>query len=149
MTAAVHELAMSVAVDSVFAVPSEQTTWRMPFANHAHHARRSPRILARCEASKSFCWVAAKTDAEAAERIRALNLRGITFKRIAAFLPKRELAAQVLGYAGMDDKGLSGIERQFNSNCVSTWTHCDFCRRAPQRLWPAWRNKPDPGDNVV
>ena len=38
-----------------------------------------------------------------------MNLRGISFpERVQALLPKRELAAQVLGYVGMDDEGLSG-----------------------------------------
>jgi cell division protein FtsI (penicillin-binding protein 3) len=62
--------------------------------------------------------VARKADAEVIERIRALNLQGIHFQKEAKrFYPKRELAAQVLGYVGTDDQGLSGLERQFNRNC--------------------------------
>ena len=60
----------------------------------------NPRVLlADCQAHKTFCWVARKADAETAERIRALNLQGIHFqKEPKRFYPKRELAAQVLGY---------------------------------------------------
>mgnify|MGYP003348120209 CR=1 FL=1 len=43
--------------------------------------------------------MARKADAETAQRIRNLNLRGIYFqKESKRFYPKRELAAQVLGY---------------------------------------------------
>ncbi len=43
------------------------------------------------------------------------NLRGIHFlKESKRFYPKGALAAQVIGYVGTDDKGLSGIEREFN-----------------------------------
>ena len=63
-------------------------------------------MLADCRAHKTFCWVARKSDAETIERIRALNLQGIHFqKEPKRFYPKRELAAQVLGYVGTDDQG--------------------------------------------
>ena len=83
--------------------------------DHAHHQRRSARRYSRTAAPTNFCWVARKADAEVIERIRALNLQGIHFqKEPKRFYPKRELAAQVLGYVGTDDQGLSGLERQFN-----------------------------------
>ena len=67
------------------------------------------------QSRKTFCWVARKADAETADRIRSLNLRGIYFqKESKRFYPKRELAAQVIGYVGTDDEGLSGIEREFD-----------------------------------
>ena len=44
-----------------------------------------------------------------------MNLSGIYFqKESKRYYPKRELAAQVLGYVGMDDEGLSGIEREYD-----------------------------------
>ena len=108
---------MSVSVDSVFAVPSE-------IPDQASTASMLARILgadanellARIKAGKNFAWVARKVDAETGDRIRALNLRGIYFqKESKRFYPKRELAAQVLGYVGLDDEGLAGIERSHDS----------------------------------
>ena len=59
--------------------------------------------------------MARKADAETAARIRALNLKGIhSQKEPKRFYPKRELAAQVIGYVGTDDQGLGGIEREYN-----------------------------------
>ena len=146
-----HELAMSVAVDSVFAVPSEQTDLANAISLITHITHEDPHeILARCEASKSFCWVARKTDADAAERIRALNLRGIYFqKESRRFYPKRELAAQVLGYAGMDDKGLSGIERQFKQQLRGQPGRIAISVDARRKDFGSVEKQPDPGDNVV
>ena len=146
-----HELAMSVAVDSVFAVPSEQVDLANAISLITHITREDPHeILARCEASKSFCWVARKTDADAAERIRALNLRGIYFqKESRRFYPKRELAAQVLGYAGMDDKGLSGIERQFKQQLRGQPGRIAISVDARRKDFGSVEKQPDPGDNVV
>src|SRR5262249_45053543 len=111
-----RELAMSISVDSIFAVPSEMPDLANTISLVARITHDDPReILAKCEASKSFCWIKRKADAEVADRIRNLNLRGIHFqKESKRFYPKRELAAQVLGYVGMDDKGVSGIEREYN-----------------------------------
>src|SRR5205823_2291837 len=112
-----HELAMSVMVDSIFAVPSEipdpattATLLGKILGDDPHD------ILAHLHSSHAFCWIARKVDAGSADRIRALNLKGIYFqKEPKRFYPKRELAAQVLGYVGLDDAGLSGIERQFDA----------------------------------
>ena len=82
------------------------------------------------------CWPGAKPAApsagwrarpisETAGRIRSLNLRGIYFqKESKRFYPKRELAAQVLGYVGMDDEGLSGIEREYDENFAASRAAC-------------------------
>ena len=79
-------------------------------------------LLADCQAHKTFCWVARKADAETVDRIRALNLQGIHFqKEPKRFYPKRELAAQVLGYVGTEDQGLSGLERAIQlTNCKAS-----------------------------
>src|SRR5579871_5098374 len=70
-----HELAMSIAVDSVFAVPSEMHDMGNTLSLIAHITKDDPRdLLAQCETHKTFCWVARKADVETADRIRALNL---------------------------------------------------------------------------
>ena len=111
-----RELAMSIQVDSAFVVPSETPDLANAISLISRITQEDPRVvLADCSAHKTFCWVARKADAEAIERIRALNLQGIHYqKEPKRFYPKRELAAQILGYVGTDDQGLSGLERQFN-----------------------------------
>src|SRR5690349_15945094 len=73
-----RELAMSVSVDSAFAVPSEMPDLGGTISLISRITKSDPReILARCKAARTFCWVARKADAETARRIRELNLRGI------------------------------------------------------------------------
>ena len=109
-------LAMSALVDSVFAVPSE-----LPDPENAASLlgrilhQDSQEILARLSAARGFCWIARKLDPDTANRIRDLNLKGIYFqKEPKRFYPKRDLAAQVLGYVGLDDEGLGGVEREYD-----------------------------------
>ena len=107
-----RELAVSIGVDSVFAVPGE-------VADPALAARRLGPALNldetaledRLRSARSFVWVKRKLDAAEAERVRALNLAGLHFQREhKRFYPKRELAAHVLGFVGLDENGLGGLE---------------------------------------
>src|SRR6185437_16893789 len=77
-----NELAMTVNVDSIFAVPSE-------IPDIAGTARLLGRILksdpseieSRMRASHAFAWVARKVDNNLSSRVRALNLKGIYFQK--------------------------------------------------------------------
>src|SRR6202140_413472 len=107
-----NPLAMSVPVDSAFAVPSEISDPDMVARLLAKVLGVSPEEIAtRLAGSRSFAWIARKLPPEKVERITAMNLRGIYFQREGGrFYPKRELAAHVLGYEDIDGKGLGGIE---------------------------------------
>ncbi len=146
-----HELAMSVMVDSVFAVPGEIPDAASTASLLAKVLGGDPReILARLKASHTFAWIARKVDAETGQRIRALNLRGVYFqKEPKRFYPKRELAAQVLGYVGMDDEGLGGIEYAFDSRLRGKPGRMYITMDARRRWFGRVERQPDPGDNVV
>jgi cell division protein FtsI (penicillin-binding protein 3) len=146
-----HELAMSINVDSGFAVPSEIPDLASTISLITRITKEDPReILAKCKASHSFCWVARKADAEVAERIKALNLKGIYFqKESKRFYPKRELAAHVLGYVGMDDEGLSGIEREYDDKLSGKPGRMLIQVDARRKNFSRIEKQPDPGENVV
>jgi cell division protein FtsI (penicillin-binding protein 3) len=94
--------------------------------------------------------VARKADAEVIERIRALNLQGIHFqKEPKRFYPKRELAAQVLGYVGTDDQGLSGLEWQFNQQLQGKPGKLMISVDARKRWFASVEKEPEAGNNVV
>ncbi len=112
-----HELAVSVSVDSVFAVPNE-------VSDPERAARRLAPVLSldattledRLRSSRSFVWLKRKLTAAEADRVRALGLTGVYFQpEHKRFYPKRELAAHVLGFVGMDENGLAGLELGLDS----------------------------------
>jgi cell division protein FtsI (penicillin-binding protein 3) len=109
-------LAMSVPVDSAFAVPAE-------LGDESLAARLLSGIVgvpqdvleARFASSRSFVWIARKLPPEKAEAVNALNLKGVYLqKENQRFYPKRDLAAHVLGFVDMDEKGEAGIEYELD-----------------------------------
>lgn len=145
-----HELAMSMAVESVFAVPSEIHDLAGTLALISHITKDDPReLLAHCE-GRTFCWVERKADSDISSRIRALNLRGIHFqKESKRFYPKGDLAAQVLGYVGTDDEGLSGIEREYNDELRGSPGRMLISVDARRKWFGSVEKEPEPGENVV
>jgi cell division protein FtsI (penicillin-binding protein 3) len=146
-----RELAMSIQVDSAFVVPSETPDLANTISLVTRITRDDPRVvLADCRAHKTFCWIARKADAEQIDRIRALNLQGIHFqKEPKRFYPKRELAAQILGYVGTDDQGLSGLERQFNQQLQGKPGKLMISVDARKRWFASVEKEPEPGNSLV
>src|SRR6202043_2190816 len=80
----------------------------------------------------------------------AMNLRGIYFhKESKRFYPKRELASQVLGYVGMDDEGLSGIERADDDDLRGKPGRMMISVDARRKWFGSVEKQPEPGENVV
>ena len=114
-----HPLAVSVDALSIYAVPQEVsdpagTAQALAKALGLDAAGRRD-VLAQLQKSRGFVWVRRKVDPVAARAVRDLQLEGIGFlTENRRYYPKRELASQVLGYVGLDNTGMSGIEYAFD-----------------------------------
>ena len=65
----------------------------------------------RCAATRSSPTCARKVSPDEAQRVAALELKGVGFlKESRRYYPNKELAAHVLGYVGLDNAGLGGLE---------------------------------------
>jgi len=146
-----HELAMSVLVDSAFAVPTEVKD--LPTAvslitritGEDHNV-----VLADCRNHKTFCWMARKADDETIERIKSLNLQGIHFqKEPKRFYPARDLAAQVVGTVGMEDSGQSGIEHAFDDELRGRAGTMLISVDARRQWFSDVEKQPEPGERLV
>src|SRR5260370_5063502 len=144
-------LAMSIPGDSAFAVPSE-------IADEALAARLISGVLniprevleTRFESSRSFVWIARKLPAPKAEALAALNLKGVYFeKENQCFYAKRDLAAPVLGFVDLDEKGLGGIEYELDSKIRSKSEKIIVMADARQRWFDGGEALGDRGANVV
>src|SRR5882757_1696890 len=146
-----NALAMSVPMDSCFAVPSEIADPDMVARLIGKVLGVSPdEIATRLAGSHSFVWIARKLPPEKAERIAAMNLRGIYFQREGGrFYPKRELAAHVLGYVDIDEKGLGGVEYSLDDNIRSKPGKMLILTDAHRRWYDSTDKAPDTGTSVV
>jgi len=111
------ELAIELELSSVYAMPLsisnlEETAKKLaPLLDV-----REKEILKKLETSNSFVWLRRKIDTEIAEKIKNLHLKGIgLINEGKRFYPENELASQVIGLAGLDNQGLSGIENSFDT----------------------------------
>ena len=146
-----RELAMSVLVDSAFAVPSETKDLPTAVSLITRITGEDARVvLADCRAHKSFCWLARKADEETIERIKSLNLQGIHFQREPKrFYPNRDLAAQVLGEVGMEDSGQSGIEHEFDDQLRGSAGKMFISVDARKQWFSDVEKQPETGDSLV
>jgi len=146
-----RELAMSVLVDSAFAVPSEVKDLPTAVSLISHITGDDANVmLADCRAHKTFCWVARKANDETIDRIKSLHLQGIHFqKEPKRFYPARDLAAQVLGSVGMEDAGQSGIEHEFDEQLRGRAGKMFISVDARKQWFSDVETQPDPGENLV
>ena len=114
-------LAYSVDAESVYAVPgkigdADKASAVLCRALDDCSAADRKALAERIRKGKYFAWVQRQITSEQARRIAALELDGIGFiKEDKRRYPNRELAAHVLGYVGIDNTGLGGIEAAYDS----------------------------------
>jgi cell division protein FtsI (penicillin-binding protein 3) len=147
-----HPLAMSVQVDSAFAVPSEIGDNKALAARLLSSILGIPRdvLETRLDGPGSFVWIARKLPPDKAEAVKALNLKGVYFqKENERFYPKRRLAAHVLGFVDMDEKGLDGIERELDSRIRGKSEKIVVMADAKQRWFDGTSAQREAGADVV
>ena len=118
-------LAYSVDADTVWADPSQLEDPR-------HTARIVCGALDGCDAKKrqtlerllvegaekdrQFVYLERQVSPAAASRVRALGLPGVAmYGESKRYYPNKFLAAHVLGYVGLDNRGLAGLESAYDS----------------------------------
>ncbi len=109
-------LALSMNTDSVFARPAalaEPTAaaWLLSKALDLPLADLRQSLTSKRE----FVWISRKVTPAQMDQVRALALGGIdSVPEKKRFYPKGHLAGQLLGFVGIDEEGLSGVEYALN-----------------------------------
>jgi len=110
------ELALSIEVDSLYCYPKKvknKKTAATRLARALHLNKRD--VLKKLHSSRSFAWIKRKVTPEEINRVQKLNITGIDFTQESRrYYPCMETGAHVIGFASQDNKGLEGIELQYN-----------------------------------
>ncbi|MBQ9992130.1 MAG: PASTA domain-containing protein [Firmicutes bacterium] len=116
-------LAISISSDSVYVNPNEIKKAKIDDAKKAEMATFLSNLLEleyegvmkKLEADSTFIWLKRKIDFDISSQIEAADYVGIEImEEPRRYYPKGTLMAQVLGFAGVDNQGLEGIERAYD-----------------------------------
>jgi cell division protein FtsI/penicillin-binding protein 2 len=81
-----------------------------------------------------FVWIKRKLPLELAETIKHLGIRGLAFRKESRrSYPAAHLAAHVIGFAGIDNEGLEGMELFYNKELKGKPGYMRILRDAHQR----------------
>ncbi|MEB3198737.1 MAG: penicillin-binding protein 2 [Candidatus Sericytochromatia bacterium] len=111
-------LAASVEAFSIYASPRDTKRFdrRMTAERLAPILKTSAPALLRKLEGDHFRWLYRLADDHTYQRIRALKLPGIgAVRESRRIYPKGRLAATLIGFVGIDNQGLAGIEHSFDA----------------------------------
>jgi cell division protein FtsI (penicillin-binding protein 3) len=146
-----HALAMSIKVDSAYAIPNEIIDKALA-AQLLSGVLGMPADLieSRLNSSQNFVWIERKLTAEKSEAITALNLKGVyTQAENKRFYPKADLASHVVGFVDIDEKGLGGIEYALDNQIRGKSEKIVMMTDAHQKWFDGGEARRDRGANVV
>lgn len=118
------ELARSVPTESVWLDPKtllanegvlQSKEWKA-FAAALKRNENQLNQWVKDRADKRFVWLERHVDPNVGLYIKRLDIPGVEFKtEYRRYYPSAELTAHLVGFTGIDDKGLEGVERAFDS----------------------------------
>ncbi len=106
----------------------------------------------RLNSDKQFIWLARKLSPDVVDRIKKLNLAGLYFIRESKRVyPNLHLASHLIGFAGLDNKGLEGVELFYDQYLVGTSGWGVLLRDARQERLGLWEKlvMPHNGYNLI
>ncbi len=126
------ELAVSIQVTSIAAYPArlgDPTKTAAALAKSLNLDRSS--LQRSFRSKKTFVWVKRQATPREVEKVKELNLGGIGFvPEYNRFYPNKTLAAQVIGFTGVDGAGLEGLEHFYDRLLKGAETEYTFLRDA-------------------
>ena len=113
-------LAISTPMKSIWAVPAEAKLSPQQTKQLASLLEMKPADLKKKLASeKSFVFLQRQLPPEIGERVAALGLPGIgQDQEYRRYYPAGEMTAHIVGFTGVDDKGLEGVELAFQDQLI-------------------------------
>jgi cell division protein FtsI (penicillin-binding protein 3) len=150
-----RELARSIEVESFFAVPgeiadAERTAARLAEVLPIDAAALAEKLRRAQAEGRKFVWVARKLTADQAAAVGSLKLAGVrSLKETKRFYPNGPLAAHVLGFVGLDESGLGGVEQAYDDSLSGETGRLSFETDGRRRPYDSFGIGPRPGQTLV
>jgi len=149
-------LAESVAAESIYADPQaigDRVQTAKALASVAALQMDARDLAAKLSTNAGFVWIARQLPLETSAAVKALKLPGIYFlEEHRRSYPRAMLAANVVGYVGLDGEGLGGIEHSFDSQVRGRAGRVTLLRDARRGMYLVGgegANRPIDGNGVV
>ena len=149
-------LAESVAAESIYADPqmvADRRATARALARVAGLRLTAAEVEAKLRSDSAFVWIARQVPLEIAAEVRRLALPGIDFiEEHRRVYPRGSLAANVIGYVGVDGTGLAGAEHSFDAHVrgrPGRVTVLKDARRGMYLVGGEGPNRPVDGHDVV
>ena len=112
-----REMAVSINATSIAAYPRKIQDTAATAKMLANSLNMDSKILQRrLLAKKPFIWVKRQATPKEVNAVKSLNLDGVGFlSETSRFYPQKTLAAQTIGFTGLDGNGLEGIEFYYDN----------------------------------
>lgn len=146
-----RELALNLELESLYCDPKNLNLNNESIRRLASVIEKEPRvILAKIPADGRFAWVERKLEPGTAEKVKDLNIRGLGFiPEAKRFYPKGELASHILGFVGIDNQPLEGVELRYDRYLKTVGGKVFFERDASGRTLSSGIDIEAKGNNIV
>lgn len=113
-----REMALSIDATSIAAYPKRAASVPETARALTHALNIDAEVIhRRLSSNRSFVWIKRQASPRESDAVRRLALEGIDFiPEHSRFYPNRTLAAQMLGFTGIDGRGLEGLEFYYDAH---------------------------------
>ncbi|MBU1006779.1 MAG: penicillin-binding protein 2 [Candidatus Omnitrophica bacterium] len=148
------ELAVSINLSSVYADPllikdKPSAARKLSGALNISESK----ILKDLTEKKRFAWIARKVSLDKERAVKRLRIKGVDFvKEPRRVYPNNKLASHIIGFVGLDDKGLEGVELMYDRFLKGAVGWRYTIRDAKRREVPGYEYKqipPADGNDII
>ena len=136
--------------DGLDAATLDRNAQQLARSLNLKQAELAKEFHAAAAARKRFIWIARRLDADIANKIVELKLPGLqTELEPKRYYPNGSLAAHVLGFVGLDGKGLGGVEQFYNAKISGEAGKLFVEKDAYGKPYESYEIASKPGQTVV
>ena len=131
-----QEMAVSLDVSSIAAFPAKIKNKRETASALAGILKISKKALyQKLACGKKFVWIKRKASASDIKNVRKLGIKGLDYiNEESRVYPNNTMAAQVIGFTGIDNNGLEGVEFYYNKFLEGDTDKTTYIRDAIGRI---------------